>query len=359
MADDASYMLQALELAEQGLGLTSPNPMVGCVIVKKGQVIAEGWHKVCGGDHAEVVALMRAGTRAKGATMYVTLEPCAHWGRTPPCVDAVLKAGIKRVVIAMKDPNPLVSGRSVAKLKKAGVEVVTGVCEEQSRRMNAAFIKYITTRLPYVTAKTAQTLDGRIATRMGDSKWITSGQARELARGRRNRFDAIMVGIKTVLCDDPSLNAPDKRIKKVIVDSRLSIPENAKLFNETISGQVIVACTRKAPAAKIRRLEQKGVEVLVCPQGGTGVDLPHLFKALAKKEIASILIEGGAALIGSALKAGLVDELNVYIAPRIMGDEKARPSVAGLLADKVSDALNFTLDGAELVGPDVCLILTR
>ncbi|MBF0593523.1 MAG: bifunctional diaminohydroxyphosphoribosylaminopyrimidine deaminase/5-amino-6-(5-phosphoribosylamino)uracil reductase RibD [Candidatus Omnitrophica bacterium] len=357
MPDDILYMRRALQLAGKGRGLVSPNPMVGCVIVKAGNVIAEGWHKACGQDHAEVDALKQAGAKASGATVYITLEPCAHWGRTPPCVDALIEAGVRRVVIAMTDPNPLTNGKSVEKLNEAGIKTTVGVCQDDARAMNAAFIKHMTLKMPFVVAKTAQTLDGKIGGRTGDSRWITSVEARAFARNRRNEFDAILVGKNTVLADDPGLDAPGKDIKKIVLDSRLVISERAKLFGGTESGQVILATTVKAPQAKIRRLLKRGVSVIVCPEKDGRIDLKALFKELAKKEISSILIEGGAAVIGSALKAGLVDELNVYIAPKILGDEKARSSVVGLDILKVTQAKVFRVSAVERLGMDLFLTL--
>jgi len=342
-------------LAAQGRMTVSPNPMVGCVIVKKGKILAEGWHKVCGGDHAEVDALRKAGIKTRGAVMYVTLEPCAHWGKTPPCVDAVIAAGIVRIVIAMTDPNPLTNGISIRKLKAAGVDVVVGIMEKESGDLNAAFIKYITKKMPYVTAKTAQTIDGKISTRTGASKWITSEEARAFARDKRNNFDAILVGIDTVLADDPALDAPAKRIKKIIVDSGLRIPEKAKLFEGVVPGQVIVAVTAGASMAKRCRLEKRGVRVLVCPAKNKHVDLKALFKRLAQRDIVRILIEGGALVAGSALKDGLVDELNVYIAPKIIGDAGAKSSVEGLNITQVSKTVNYQLSSMQRIGSDLFL----
>ena len=359
MMNDRFYMKRALALARKGLGRTSPNPVVGCVIVGKGGVIAEGWHQACGTDHAEAAALKKAGVKARGAVMYVTLEPCAHWGRTPPCVDAILSAGIRKVVVAMIDPDKRTCGKSVRKLVSAGVEVVTGICEEEAREINAPFIKYQTMKMPFVTAKTAQTLDGRIATRTGDSKWITSDEARAFSRNVRNGFDAILAGIDTVLADDPVLDAPAKRIIKVVVDSRLRISVKAKLFKGTDPGQVIVAVTKKAPLVKARRLESLGASVIFCPEKGGRVDLEWLFKELAKREITSILVEGGAAVIGSALKAGLVDEWQVYISPKVIGDDRARASVTGLDVLKVKDAFAFRIAKVGKIGPDVLLTMRR
>jgi diaminohydroxyphosphoribosylaminopyrimidine deaminase/5-amino-6-(5-phosphoribosylamino)uracil reductase len=357
MTDDNKFMRRALVLAKRGLGRTSPNPLVGCVIVKGGRVVAEGWHKGFGFDHAEVDALRKAGPRARGATMYVTLEPCSHWGKTPPCAQAVLDAGIKRVVVAMKDPNPVNNGRSLQALGAKGVQVICGVCESEAQAMNAPFVKFITRKLPYVVAKTAQTLDGKIATRTGDSKWISSLEERAASRKRRNEFDAILVGINTVLLDDPRLSAPDKRLRKVILDSRLRIPENARLFKGTQSGQVIIATTRQAPKAKGARLREAGVDVIVCPTAMGRVDLKRLFKELAKRKIASILIEGGAAVVGAAMKADLVDRYRVYISAKVLGDVRARSSIVGLDIPRVALAKRFAIETVERVGPDVFMEL--
>lgn len=357
MPDDTRFMLRALELAKQGRGKVSPNPMVGCVIVKQGRIIAEGWHERYGGDHAETSALKKAGAGAKGAVMYVTLEPCAHWGKTPPCSDAVLAAGIRKVVIAMVDPNPLTRGKSVRRLRRAGVTVEVGVCGDDALALNRSFTKYISGGTPFTVAKTAQTLDGRIATRRGESKWITSGEARAYARARRDEFDAIMVGIGTVLADDPTLDAPGKRIRKIVLDSRLRLPEDAGLLKGALPGQVLVAVTRNAASAKARRLEKRGVCVMLCPEKDGRVDLGRLFSRLAGERITSVLLEGGAELIGSALKAGLVDELNVYIAPLILGDIKARSSVVGLNILDVAKAKAFHLTSMEQLGRDILLKL--
>ncbi len=357
MPNDFLYMQRAITLAKKGLGQTSPNPMVGCVIVKAGKVIAEGWHARYGGDHAEVAALKKAGMKARGATMYVTLEPCTHWGKTPPCLKAVLDAGIKRVVVAMKDPNLVNHGRSLQALGARGVHVVFGICEEEAKALNAAFTKFITKKLPFVVAKTAQTLDGKIATRTGDSKWITSDAERAFARKKRNEFDAILVGINTVLLDDPGLNAPSKKLIKIILDSRLRLPENAKLLKGTLPGQVIVATTKKAPKAKAARLRKHGVDVLVCPERSGQVDMKWLFKALAKRKIACILIEGGAGVVGSAMRVGLVDKYHIYIAPKLIGDAQARSSVVGLDVLKVARAKKFEIEKVERIGTDVFLEL--
>jgi diaminohydroxyphosphoribosylaminopyrimidine deaminase/5-amino-6-(5-phosphoribosylamino)uracil reductase len=356
MRDDAFYMRRALALAARGRVTVSPNPMVGCVIVRNGRVIAEGWHKVRGQAHAETMALARAGVKARGSVMYVTLEPCAHWGKTPPCVDAVIAAGICRIVIAMRDPNPLTDGSSVRKMKAAGIEVVVGVLADEARVLNAAFVKYITRQMPYVTVKTAQTIDGRTVTRRGESQWITSAEARDHAKEQRSEFDAVCVGINTVIADDPQLNAPGKTITKIVLDSRLRISAKARLFEGTQPGQVIVAATSSVPALKVRRLEERGAVVLRFPARKGRVPLTLLFKELARREIARILIEGGAMVIGSALKEGLVDEMNVYIAPRVIGDSQARSSVEGFDALTLDKTADFRLTDMKCIGQDVCLI---
>ncbi len=357
MADDIFYMERAIALAKQAEGMTFPNPMVGCVLVKAGKVIAEGWHKHCGADHAEVMALKKADAKAKGATMYVTLEPCAHWGRTPPCVEAVIASGVKKVVVAMTDPNPLTNGRSLKAMRAKKIEVIVGVCKDEARQMNGAFIKHVTTKMPFAVAKIAQTIDGKIAAMNGDSKWVTSVEARKFAREKRNDVDAILVGVNTVLLDDPCLDAPGKEIRKVIVDSTLKTSPRAKLFKGTKPGQVLIATTRKAPLSRVRRLEAAGADVIVCSAKEGQVDLSELFKALAKNGMVRILIEGGAGVISSALKAGLVDRMHVYIAPKIMGDDKAKSAVSGFDRKKIADALSGRFLSAGRVGSDIFMEL--
>ena len=344
---DIAFMRQAMALAQKGVGRTSPNPMVGCVLVKAGRVIARGWHRACGQDHAEIDALKKAGSASRGAQMYVTLEPCFHYGRTPPCVDAVIKAGVRRVVVGMVDPNPLTAGKSLRKLRRAGVEVSCGVCEDELRQLNAAFIKYMSTGLPFVTAKIAQTLDGRVACRGGDSKWITSDQTREKSRGKRFFFDAIVTGVNTVLMDNPRLDVKGKSLVKVVLDSSLRTPLKARLFDGTKDGQVILATTRKAPAALISSFRQRRVDVIVCPRSASGVDLDWLLRQLGKRGLINILVEGGPRVIGSAFKKKLVDRLHLYMAPKLLGDDLARGSVSGLMPAKIAGALPLRFLGVE------------
>lgn len=328
------YMQLAYELALKGRGATSPNPMVGAVVVKNGRIIARGYHARCGGDHAEIVALNESGRRAKGAALYVTLEPCAHHGRTPPCVNRIIDSGISKVVVGMKDPNPLTNGKSIAILRKFGIAVEVGCLEPALARMNEVFIKYIQEQMPFVTAKIAQTLDGKIATAKGHSKWITAETTRTYARGIRGEFDAIMVGANTAVRDNPGLNGnrKDRTPIKIVVDSSLRLSSQAKLFEKTEPARVILATTARASQNKIRMFTKKGVRVLVSPSGGRyhQVDLKWLMKQLVKLEISSVLIEGGATLIGQALKYGLVDRMMIYIAPKILGDQGGISSVAGL-----------------------------
>jgi diaminohydroxyphosphoribosylaminopyrimidine deaminase/5-amino-6-(5-phosphoribosylamino)uracil reductase len=355
MDKDVQFMRRAIALALKGRGRVSPNPMVGALIVRRGRVIAEGWHKRYGGNHAEVDAIKKAGAQARGADLYVTLEPCSHWGHTPPCVEAIIKAGIKRVVAAMKDPNPVNNGRSFRLLRKHGIQLVRGVLAQEAADINRPFIKYMTSGRPYVVAKMAQTLDGKTATRLGESKWITSSKTRLWAKQRRNEFDVILTGINTVLADDPGLNAPSRRIRKVIVDSCLRLPLGAKVFAKTRPEDIMVATTSRAPRRKAERLKSLGVGLIVA-QGKDGrVDLGMLFKELARRGLIHILIEGGAGIIGSAIKAGLVDRLHVYLAPKIMGDASARSSVEGISIRDLSRATGCVIRSSVFIGGDLCV----
>jgi len=347
-----TYMKLAQELALKGKTTVSPNPMVGAVIVKNGKIIAQGFHHHRGGPHAEVIAMQKTKTNLSGATMYVTLEPCFHYGCTPPCVDAVIKSGINNVVIGMKDPNRLTNGKSIAKLRRAGIKVQSGILEQELCQMNEAFVKYITKEMPFVVAKTAQTLDGKIATQSGESKWITSDITRKYSHDLRNEFDAIMVGINTVLKDDPRLNAPKKRLKKVILDSSLQIPLKAKLFRESLPGNCFIATTNAADKKKLSLLEKRGVNVIVCPIKNKQVDLKWLMKELANREIAKILIEGGGKVIGSALKDKLVDKMMIYIAPKIMGEQNALSAIDGLKALRLKQAVGLRGIEVSAIGED-------
>ncbi len=345
-------MKMAYSLALKGKNTVSPNPMVGAVIVKSGKVIARGFHHHCGGPHAEIVALNNAKGNVKGAKLYVTLEPCFHFGRTPPCVDAIIASGIKEVIIGMPDPNIKTNGKSISKLKKAGIKVQVGVLQEQLMDMNEAFVKYITKKMPFVVAKTAQTLDGKIATRTGESKWITSLASREMAHTLRNEFDAIIVGINTVLKDNPGLNAPGKNLKKIILDSSLRISLQAKLFENVLLEHCWIATTKKANKKKILSFQKAGVNVLICPAKESRVDLKWLMAELAKKEITKVLIEGGAHVIGSALKEKLVDRMLIFISPQIMGDRQAQSSIDGLKVVHLKEAIHLQSLAHRKIGQD-------
>ncbi len=354
---DVVYMQRALDLALRAKGNTSPNPLVGAVVVGGGKVVAEGWHHYCGGDHAEVIALKKAGEKAKGATLYVTLEPCSHFGRTPPCVDKILSCGIREVVIGMTDPNPLNNGKSIKVLRTQGMNVRVGFLVKELKKINEGFIKYITTHTPFVTVKCAQTLDGKIATAAGQSQWITAPKTRDYAHRLRNDFDAVLVGINTALKDDPQLNAArkNKRLTKIIVDSHLRLPLDAKLFKGTRPEDIIVATTHRASRGQRDRWARQGVSVLVCPIKDNGVDLKYLFKELGKREIAHLLIEGGGRMIGSALKEGLVDKLLLFLAPKILGDERALDSVVGFQAKHVGEAVRFKDLTIGRIGEDILI----
>lgn len=341
--NDIDYMKQAMTLALRGKGKTSPNPMVGALVVKGKKIIARGWHRYCGGDHAEVDALKKAGAKAKGAVLYVTLEPCLHYGRTPPCVDRILASGIREVIVGMKDPNPVNNGKSIGWLRKHGIKTKVGFLENDLRKMNEVFLKYITQEMPFVVAKSAQTLDGKIATASGQSKWITSPTSRDYAHRLRNDFDAILVGVKTILKDNPRLNAArkSKRIKKVIVDSKLKLPLSAKVFQGTHPEDIFVATTRNADKKKMILLNNKGVNVIMGPSFQGRVNFKWLFEELAKKEITSILIEGGAHTIGGALNEHLIDKFLIFMAPKILGDARGLSSVRGLTTTHVDQSVRL------------------
>jgi diaminohydroxyphosphoribosylaminopyrimidine deaminase/5-amino-6-(5-phosphoribosylamino)uracil reductase len=354
---DEKYMRMALRLAEKARGRTSPNPMVGAVVVKDGKVISRGYHRQAGEPHAEAIALKKAGNKAKGAILYVTLEPCSHTGkRTPPCSPLVVQSGVKRVVIAMIDPNPKVSGGGVKALRSAGIEVVTGVLGSEATKLNEAFIKHVTTGVPFVTLKIAQTLDGRIATASGESKWITGEQAREEGHRLRDSNDAILVGINTVLKDDPSLTTriPGGRDPiRVIVDSSLRIPLKAKVLTQASSERTIVATLSTAPKSKLKKIQDLGAEVFVVKSAQGRVDLRDLMKKLGKKDVVSVLIEGGSEINASALKAGVVDKVVLFLAPMLMTGVNSLCSVGGTSPLKLGHALRLQDLAVKFTGNDL------
>jgi diaminohydroxyphosphoribosylaminopyrimidine deaminase / 5-amino-6-(5-phosphoribosylamino)uracil reductase len=344
LMNNLDYMREAFRLALKGQGKTSPNPMVGAVVVKNNCILAWGYHQRCGGPHAEIIALRKAGIKAHGAKLYVTLEPCGHFGRTPPCVDRIVAAGIKEVVVGMKDPNPLMNGKSIGRLRKAGIKVKIGFLEKELREMNAPFIKYITKKRPFIVAKIAQTLDGKTATISGQSKWITRSSTRRFSRAQRKQFDAILVGINTVLNDNPRLSAPGKpHFKKIILDSQLKIALQARLFQQTRPEDCLLMTTSKASRKKQESFRRQGYEVIVCPQQKGRVNIPWIMRELTKREIRSILVEGGAKVIGGFLKAKAVDRLHLFIAPKIFGDQQALSSIDGLGIRKTNQAIGLKI----------------
>ena len=387
---DRVFMARAIRLATRGLYTTEPNPRVGCVIVKEGVVVGEGWHQRAGQPHAEPLALAAAGDAARGATAYVSLEPCCHHGRTPPCTEALLAAGVARVVVAMTDPNPLVAGSGLDRLRTAGVAVEQGLLEAEARRFIPGFIKRMERGLPYVRVKLAASLDGRTAMASGESQWITSAAARRDVQFLRARSSAILTGVGTLLADDPSLNVrlspadlpgvgPDGVVRqplRVVVDSRLSTPPTARLL--ALPGQTLIVCqeweagpgSQEDDAASPRddhnsrmggqasRLEASGAGILMIPAGPGGLDLETLLRYLARMEINEVLIEAGATLAGSALQAGLVDELVVYLAPHLMGDAgRGLFHLTGL--ERMADRLALHIQDLRQIGPDLRLTVVR
>lgn len=362
---DRDYMLRAIELARRGEGWVNPNPLVGAVIVKDGRVIAEGWHHKYGELHAERDALKALKEPAEGATIYVTLEPCCHYGKQPPCTLAIIEHGISRVVIGSRDPNPLVAGKGVRMLREHGITVEEDFMREECDDLNPVFFHYITTGRPYVKMKYAMTADGKIATKTGASKWITSEEARGLVHDWRNACRGIMAGIGTVLADDPLLNCrkPGGRDPvRIICDSRLRIPENAQICRTAQQYDTIVACALNEDVeswpeelrAKAERLRQQGVEVWSVPVQDGSVDLQELVKRLGKRGIDSILLEGGGTLNESALRAGVVQEVNAFVAPKIFGG-KARSPVEGTGVESPQEALQMEMKQVRQVGKDLLI----
>lgn len=351
-------MKKALELAEKGAGYTNPNPLVGAIIVKDNRIIARGYHHYYGGVHAEVDAFNNAKEDVKGATMYVTLEPCSHYGKTPPCANKIVEKGIKTVVVAMKDPNPLVAGKGIDILQQKGIDVIIGVCEAEAKKLNEIFIKFITTKMPFSVIKTAMTLDGKIATFTGDSKWITNADSRQYVHQLRHRMAAIMVGINTVLSDNPRLTtrleqSEGKDPIRIIVDSKGKIPLDANVFTVDSKGKTIIATTCKANQNKIQAIQAQGAEVIMTPLKNDKVDLLFLMKALGKKGIDSVLIEGGSTLNAGLLDAGVVDKVITFIAPKIIGGSNAKTPIGGEGKQYMKEALTLHHTEVSRFGEDM------
>lgn len=351
-SDDHRYMARALELAERGLYTTTPNPRVGCVIVQGGSVAGEGWHERAGSPHAEVNALAAAGAKARGATAYVSLEPCVHRGRTGPCTDALIKAGIARVVAAMTDPNPLVSGKGVDALKHAGIEAGAGLMEDEARELNIGFVSRMTRGRPWVRMKIAASLDGKTALTNGKSQWITSEQARRDGHHWRARACAVLTGAGTVRDDDPRLTVRDvsttRQPLRVVVDSKLETPPTAKIFD---GGGVLVAAARE-DKARMAALKAKGAEVIVMPNPAGKVELGDLFRELARRELNEVHVEAGFRLNGSLVREGQVDELLVYLAPMLIGDKAPGMFELPELTD-LSGGRKSRISEVRAIGPDI------
>jgi diaminohydroxyphosphoribosylaminopyrimidine deaminase/5-amino-6-(5-phosphoribosylamino)uracil reductase len=362
LAPTTEYMECALSLARLAVGYASPNPAVGAVAVKNGLVVGMGYTQPPGSDHAEIVALRQAGDKAKGATMYVTLEPCCHYGRTPPCTKALIEAGISEVHVAMVDPNPMVSGRGVSELEKAGIRTYVGELQEESSEINEAYVKYITTGLPFVIAKFAMSLDGKIATRTGQSEWISNEQSRRYVHSLRHGVDAIMVGVNTAIVDNPRLIAlcccgkggrAKKQPLRLVVDSKGRIPVGARIFKQP--GKTLVVTVKPFDRKKFRELAEVGAEVLELPQEGGLVDLRALFKALGDREVLSVLVEGGSKVLGSLFDTHSVDKVLAFISPIIIGGDEATTAVGGNGVGNLVEALRLSRVNVESFGDNILI----
>ena len=355
---DIWHMRRALELAAGGQGCVEPNPMVGCVIARGAEIIGEGWHRRFGEAHAEVEALRMATDRAAGATMYVTLEPCCHQGKTPPCTGAIIAAGIGRVVVATADPFPPVDGGGVAELEAAGVKVEVGLLRTEARQLNAPYFKLLGTGRPWVIAKWAMTLDGKTATRTGSSRWISSPRSREIVHVLRGRVDAIVVGSETARADDPLLTArpPGPRSAiRVVVDSRASLSSEGQLARTAREEPVLVAVGRRAAEEDRRRLVDAGCEVLLCEGPTHAQRLDQLLEELGRRRLTNVLVEGGGRLLGGLFDAGSVDEVHVFIAPKLVGGATAPGPIAGEGIDRMSQALALESPEVRQIDSDVYL----
>ena len=362
-APHTSFMAKAIKLAAKGLYTTSPNPRVGCVLVREGKIVGVGWHRKAGEGHAEVNALADAGGLAKGATAYVTLEPCSHFGRTPPCCDALINAGVAQVVVAMKDPNPLVAGRGIEQIERAGISVVTGILEEQARELNPGFIKRMESGVPLVRCKMAMSLDGRTAMASGESQWITGAAARSEVQRLRARSCAIVTGIDSILLDDSSLTVRQEALGmadaelvaqrqplRVVVDSKLRIPLSAKILKQP-GRTIVVTANDHKNLQKV--IQQRGAEIVCLPSEDSKVDLYALMRYLAEQQCNEVLLETGARLAGSALQMQLIDELRIYMAPKLLGSE-ARP-LFNLPLQTMAQEMKVDIRQIRAVGDDWCI----
>ena len=352
MISHKKYMDLAIKLAERGKGITSPNPMVGCIVVKRGRIVGKGFHKKAGTEHAEVLALNDAGKKAINSTLYVNMEPCSHWGRTPPCTERIVEAGVREIIIGMKDPNPLVDG--FRELKFRGLKTKIGILEKDAKKLNEVFIKYIKTKRPFVILKVAMSVDGKIATSTGDSKYITSKEARTYVHQLRSDVDAVMIGLNTLLRDNPELTprlVKGKDPMKIVVDSSLKIPKSCNLMKDP--AKLIIATTSKAPKNAVKKLQQKGINVIVTKSKNGMVELQDLMKQLGKHEITSVMIEGGSQLNSSAIKEGIVDRVLIFTAPKIIGNGIG--AIGSLGIKKINNAINLKNPLTRKIGKDLLI----
>jgi diaminohydroxyphosphoribosylaminopyrimidine deaminase/5-amino-6-(5-phosphoribosylamino)uracil reductase len=353
---DAWHMARAIELAARGEGLVEPNPMAGCTLVADGETVGEGWHHKFGGPHAEIAALHSAGARARGATAFVTLEPCCHQGKTGPCTRALITAGVSRVVVAQQDPFSQVAGEGIAELRRAGIAVEVGLLESEARQLNAPYLKLIETGRPWIIAKWAMTLDGKIATRSLDSRWVSSRASRDIVHRLRGRVDAIMVGRATAAADDPLLTArpPGSRVAvRIVLDSNASLADSSQLAQTAREIPVLVATGKQSAAKDRRRLTTAGCEVIECPGESHADRLAWLLDELGRRRMTNILVEGGGQLLGSLLDLGQIDEVHAFIAPKLIGGSSAVGPVAGTGADLVAHAVGLSSPRIEQCGGDV------
>jgi len=357
--EDIQFMKMALEMSLKGVGFVNPNPLVGAVIVKDGEVIGKGYHAYFGGPHAEVIAIQNAPENIEGSTIYVTLEPCNHQGKTPPCTDKLIREKFDRVVIGMKDPNILVNGSGIKKLQEAGIKVETGVLENEIKASNETYIKFITTQKPFCTLKTAMTLDGKISTYSGESKWISNEKSRNWAHKLRHQYAAIMVGVNTIIKDNPMLTDRLKNDKnsnpvRIIADSNGRTPLNAAILN-TKEAKTIIAITKNTNSNFVDAVKEKGAEVIVCPENNKKIDLNFLIDELGKRGIDSILLEGGSTLNFSAIQAGIVDKVYSFISPKMFGGQTANTPVGGAGFKNVQDAITLNIDDIKRFDEDLMI----
>ena len=356
--EDRIYMEMVYGLAEKARGWASPNPYVGAVITKENQIVGFGYHRQPGTPHAEAIALLRAGKDAEGGTLYINLEPCVHFGRTPPCVDALIQTQLKRVVISAADPNPVVYTKGIQSLKQAGIDVSVGLLEEKNARLNEIYIKYITKRIPFLTAKVASSLDGKIATKKGDSRWISSPATRQYVHQLRGEHDAILVGINTVLQDDPLLTVrhPDwdkKPLTRVILDSQLRFPTKSRMFDTLSRGDIFIFAGIDATAAREQELQNKGAQVFRVPHSDTGLDLKTVLGTLGEKEIASVLVEGGGQTLTALLDGQLIDKVYTTLSPKLIGGDSAPSFYQGQGVETVEQTLRLNRIRTFNIGEDI------